>query len=87
VTLLPSQDSLHLFLVLRFLHLRDPIGSQLSVHKDTSLVVEVVETKMVDLLTQVVEEAVVMVVYHQHMVLLVVHTPEVVEVDLLVVVE
>tara|TARA_Y100001938_G_C7885030_1_gene326935 strand:+ start:384 stop:641 length:258 start_codon:yes stop_codon:yes gene_type:complete len=84
--LLPSQDSLHLFLVLRFLHLRDPIGSQLSVHKDTSLVVEVVETKMVDLITQVVEEAVVMEA-HLVMVLLGVCTPEAVEVDLLVLVE
>ena len=41
---------------------------------------------MVDLLTQVVEEAVVMVA-HLEMLLVVVITPEAVEVDLLVVVE
>ena len=81
--LLPSQDSLHLFFLLQFLHPIDLLGALLLVHKDTSLVVEVVETKMVDLLTQVVEEAVVLEA-HLVMVLMPLIILEVAVVDLLV---
>ena len=81
--MLPSQDSLHLFLLRQFLHPLDLLGVLLSVHKDTSLVVELVETKMVDPITQVVEEAVVMEA-HLVMVVLRLISLEEVEVDLLV---
>ncbi len=79
-----SQDSPHQFLLLQFLHLLELLGLMLLVHKDTLLVVVEEETKMVDLLTQVVEVVVEMEEYlMQERVLTIL---EVVEVDLLVVV-